>query len=388
LAGQKSSGIDTPAKLEVMKILMILENSLPDIRVENEIYSLNKAGHHVILVHRDKDKFPMPKWIYKSSIAALKLPFYFNWWREALKPVLAKQKFDAVHVHDLPLAKIGYEISQKYHIPFILDLHENYPALLENSLHTKTILGRLLCSIRQWKNYERKYVGLASQVITICQESANRLDIEYGRYSHIVQNTINLDTVPRIVYKPAPIKVILRLFYGGGINKHRGLQVVIEAMQILQQRNIFIQFEIIGEGSYKKNLINLVASKGIIGIHFHGQKLFPDFMKILSESNIAIIPHLMNDNNNASSPHKLFQYMYSKVPVICSDCDSLARIIQECNCGFIYQNDSIEQLAALLIFIDENRQLLARGINGQKAVIDKYNWENDSKELLKIYENA
>jgi len=371
-----------------MKILMILENSLPDIRVENEIYSLNKAGHHVILVHKDKDKFPMPKWIYKSSVAALKLPFYFNWWRKALRPILAKHEFAAVHVHDLSLAKIGYGISQKYNIPFILDLHENYPALLENSTHTKTILGRLFCSIRQWENYEREYVGLAYQVITICQESASRLDIEYGRYSHIVQNTINLETIPKIIYKPASKAGILRLFYGGAINKHRGLQVVIEAMYILQLRNIFIQFDIIGDGSYMKNLINLVASKGVLGVRFHGQKPFKDFYKMLNESNVAIIPHLKNDNNNASSPHKLFQYMYSKVPVICSDCDSLVMIIQECNCGFVYQNDNSQQLAALLIFIDENRELFARGINGQKAVIDKYNWENDSKELLKIYDNV
>ena len=71
----------------MMKILMILENTFPpDIRVENEIHSLKKAGHEVTLACRSKGddrgenktfdgnkitiiRKHMPKLIYKSSIA-------------------------------------------------------------------------------------------------------------------------------------------------------------------------------------------------------------------------------------------------------------------------------------------------------------------------------
>ena len=75
---------------------MILDHEFPpDIRVENEIESLVESGHemHVAcytrkgleeyeqlencIVHRK----PISKFIFKSSVGALKFSFYFNFWR-------------------------------------------------------------------------------------------------------------------------------------------------------------------------------------------------------------------------------------------------------------------------------------------------------------------
>jgi glycosyltransferase involved in cell wall biosynthesis len=365
-----------------MNILMFLENSLPDIRVENEIYSLKKAGHEVLLLAGER----MPRLIYKSSIAHPWFPLYEFWWKIFVRTMFVHNKFSAIHCHDLPLAKMCYKFSVKYNIPFILDLHENYPALLRNAVHTKTLLGGLLHSNKVWIKYENKYINLADQIITVCSEMAARIGLMIPEKNwnriHVVQNTINLKTVPSFLYKfLSSNHEPLKIFYAGAINKHRGLQTIIEIVNTLNYKHHkCTTLTIAGEGSYKKKLMK----KSSVYIKFLGKVSYSAMFKELKESHIAIIPHLPNDNNNASSSHKLFEYMYAGVTVIVSACESLVRVIKETNVGYIYNNEL--ELLDLLLKIHDNREMLVLGKNGEKA-ISKYNWEIDSKVLINLYEN-
>ena len=138
---------------------MLLEADFPpDVRVEKEALSLINKGHEVTVATYtfDNNKLAetidginilrrkISKFTYQSSVGALRFPFYFNFWRKYLKSIFKTYTFDVVHVHDLPLAQIGYETARRYNIPFVLDLHENFPVLLRISSHTKKILARFL----------------------------------------------------------------------------------------------------------------------------------------------------------------------------------------------------------------------------------------------------
>ena len=144
-----------------MRILMILDHPFPpDIRVENEIESLGLAGHEVhiacltgknkttheiasgCIIHRKN----ISRLRYKTSVGILKFPCYFNFWRRFINDIASEYSFDAVHIHDLPLALIGVELKKRLKIKFVLDLHENWPVLLQLSQHTNSFLGKILSS--------------------------------------------------------------------------------------------------------------------------------------------------------------------------------------------------------------------------------------------------
>jgi glycosyltransferase involved in cell wall biosynthesis len=109
-------------------------------------------------------------------------------------------------------------------------------------------------------------------------------------------------------------------------------------------------------------------------------------LEIIAESDAAIIPHLRTENNDASSPNKLYQYMYLEKPVIASDCISLKRIITETDAGFIYRNDSPEELASLLEKLKSNRKLLGeKAGNGKRSVLESLNWNLDGQRLILAY---
>ena len=383
---------------------MVLEYEFPpDVRVEKEILALTSAGHEVHLACSIRNRKnahitdsinrsliyrkPMSTFIYKSSVGCLRFPFYFSFWRSFIAGIFRKENYDAIHIHDLPLSKLGVEVKRKYKIPLVIDLHENWPALLRNAVHTQTIIGRLVSSDKQWTRYEKEMLHEADLVITVVEEAADRiasLGIEREKLC-IVSNTVNTEEIPVFNRKRSDNDFVL--FYGGGINRHRGLQVVLEAIKILKDRNINIKLDIAGSGSYRGILEKKAAELGIAShVIFHGQKPFNEMLELLAEADAAIIPHLRNENNDASSPHKLYQYMYLRIPVISSDCLSLKRIISETDAGFIYRNDSPDDLASLLKKLDSGRKLLAdKGYNGKKAVLSRYNWNVDKERLIEAY---
>ena len=381
---------------------MVLESEFPpDVRVENEILALSEAGHEVHLACSTRKNRPQKElfgkavihrktitpFIYKSSVGCLKFPFYFNFWRSFIFNLIANEKFDAIHIHDLPLSKVGVEVKRRFNIPLIIDLHENWPALIKTAPHIQTFPGRLLSSNRQWIEYERKMLPGADSIITVIEEAADRvirLGIEPGKI-YMVSNTINFENLSIIVKK---IETgAFTIFYGGAINRHRGLQIALKAIKICIGKNIDVRLWIVGDGSFRKQLEELSDTLNIKShVHFFGQKPFHEMLEILAESDVAIIPHLRTDNNDASSPNKLYQYMYLNKPIISSDCTSLKRIINETHTGFIYKNDSFDDLAVLLQKLYNDRNLLndLEG-NGRRAVVEKYNWNTDSKRLVELY---
>jgi glycosyltransferase involved in cell wall biosynthesis len=385
-----------------MKILMILESEFPpDVRVENEMLALAEAGHEIhIACSTRKNRIAyepfgksvihrkiMTSFIYKSSVGCLKFPFYFNFWRRFIFELCKKDRFDVIHIHDLPLSRIGVEVKRKFNTLLVIDLHENWPALLKTAAHIQTIPGKILSSDKQWIKYERRMLPEADKVITIIEEARDRvaaLGINRDKIC-MVSNTINFENLS---VKSAKKSIdSLTLFYGGAINRHRGLQIVLKAIKMCVLKNLNIRLWIVGAGSYRNELEEISGDLGIKpNVTFWGQKPFNEMLELLAESDAALIPHLRTDNNDASSPNKLYQYMYLNKPIISSDCTSLKRIISETNTGFIYKNDSPEELFLLLEKLYFNRKILEEiNGNGKKAVMEKYNWNFDKKRLVNLY---
>jgi glycosyltransferase involved in cell wall biosynthesis len=378
---------------------MVLDREFPpDIRVENEIEALIHAGHEVhiacytrksrppceksgrLIIHRK----PISGFLYKSSAASLTLPFYFRFWKKFLMQLLQNNHFDVLHVHDLPLVGPGAKLKRQFKLKLIADLHENWPAYLDISKHTNTLLGRMLSPIFLWRIYEKKILRYPDSIIVVVQEAKARLinlGIEAGKIS-VVSNTINLSELNLPAPEPARKEIIL--YYAGGLNYHRGLQNVILAMH--KADNPLLVFWILGDGSYKEQLVRLVDQLGLKErVIFHGYQPFQKVMEMLSQSDFALIPHLKTEHTDSTIPHKLFQYMYAQIPVIASDCQPIKRILEETGAGIVYPSGHPDQLTDILVRLNSVRKT-DLGAKGKYWVEKIYNWQNDAEVLKKTYE--
>ena len=64
----------------------------------------------------------------------------------------------------------------------------------------------------------------------------------------------------------------------------------------------------------------------------------------MKNSDICVIPHLKSEHTDNTSPNKLFYFMHFKKPVLASNCNYIQEIVEEENCGMIYEHDNINEL--------------------------------------------
>ncbi|UCE05614.1 MAG: glycosyltransferase family 4 protein, partial [bacterium] len=239
-----------------LKIGMLLDTEFPpDLRVENEMRTLVEAGYDVHLLCYDFSGLKKEMEIFdhnltihrirvqkqfhnKFNALALTFPVYFAFWKRQAKKWLNQLNINIIHVHDLRLAKIGQWSKEKFDIPYVLDLHENYPAALRHYAFYNSFLGKHLISLKRWDQYEQEQVFKADAIIAVIEEMGERIEsLGVSRDKiFVVPNYINIDT-----FDDQKIDIAIDrkddeflLFYSGGFDKHRGLDTLINAMKHIQ----------------------------------------------------------------------------------------------------------------------------------------------------------
>lgn len=382
---------------------MVLESEFPpDDRVEKEAVSLIKDGHEVILACYTMDsrqaleiykgikiyRHPISKFVYKSSVGILKFPVYFNFWRKYLKSIYEIEKYEVVHIHDLPLVKVGLELRDKYSVPVVYDMHENYPVLLELSTHTKKPLARLLHSNSQWHKYEVNMLRSADWVITVINEMAERVQLLNipSEKVIVVPNTIRISDFS--FPDKHPDERYITMLYIGGITYHRGLQVVIKGMKLILEKYKNVRLWIAGTGNYVNQLKKLAEELNLgDSIQFLGWKNIPEMAELLMVCDIGIIPHIKSEHTDHTIPNKIYQYAYANKPIITSNCRPLERLVEEMEVGVSYKHDSVKDFVESFLKLKESLLPNNIGRNGRKYIIEKYNWEKTVDPLLKMYKS-
>ena len=100
----------------------------------------------------------------------------------------------------------------------------------------------------------------------------------------------------------------------------------------------------------------------------------------LEWADIGLIPHRITAHTSSTIPNKLFEYMLLGKPVLATDMPPVRRIIEEVDCGLVYQTPEAGVAAILRLRDEAERRRL--GENGRRAVLDRYRWDRDADELL------
>ena len=73
-------------------------------------------------------------------------------------------------------------------------------------------------------------------------------------------------------------------------------------------------------------------------------------------------------------------------PLIVSDCKPQQKIILEEECGLVFKSNDSEDLAEKICLLYNNEKLRKEmGINGKKAIENKYNIQFAGKNLVNLY---
>jgi glycosyltransferase involved in cell wall biosynthesis len=399
---------------------MVLDKKYPsDIRVNKEARSLLEAGHQVHLLafagnhgnasHEEEvdgimiRRVTIHAWraVFTRLLTNFKLllPSIERRFGEQIREFVLDRGIDVLHVHDLPMLGVTLSVASKLNIPVVADLHENMPAAfvayrLDYRLSRK-LIDYITANYHVWRWVEAKWLKKCARVIVVVPEAAERLQA-YGiedEKVEIVSNTED-ETTFRFNSIEADREIINRyenewvISYIGGVGGHRGLDTVMSGIRKAAVHIPNLRLLIVGaQKANRRKLRRLAHEIGINGrVDIYGWQPFSKVSGFILASKVCLIPHEDLEHTHTTVPHKLFQYMICKRPVLVSDCKPLKRIVGETKAGVVFRaGDSSEMAKHLAYMYDHPDELSEMAENGHSAALGKYAWRHDALRLVDVY---
>ena len=385
---------------------MVLEKAFPqDERVEKEIGSLLGAGHDVRIAtysfkERDFEDSSLGYTIYRKKISHLKyklgaailvFPFYFNFWRKYVWRIYKEWEFEAIHIHDLPLARLGVEMKRKNGVRFIADQHELYSSWIIKTAHYNTLTGKLVGVMSNWKQYERKCLLEADLVCTV-EEPLRSIYIErYGIGSGkviVIPNT-PLRSMYQIKSKHVPDDKY-RLFYCGGMDILRGLDMVIRALPLLREEIPQLRLVLVGRKNKHFDPQQFADSLGVGNLlEFRGWVDYGELPHEIDRSDVCFFtPPADREEIHNTIATKIYQYMARGKPVIVGTARYMKEFVEQLEIGLVIDEQKPDSFANAIIKLYRDPDLALKLAENAAKAIRQFYWEETIKDLLNYYKSA
>jgi len=286
---------------------------------------------------------------------------------------------DIVHANDLSTLGLGVKIKKKCRSKLIYDSHE-----LETDRNLKLSFVQKLT-----RNYiEKKCIKYADRVITVSESIANHLSKLYSiKKPIVIYNTPNFKRLKKNpLIKECIFNKYLKdisnvniILYIGLITFNRGLENLVSSFdKFLQEpiNNKTNHLFIIGpmsEAFRSSNLDFFDLCRNNNNIHVLPPVPQIDIPIVLKNANISVIP-IQNccKSYDFCLPNKLFESLFSYLPVATSNLFELSMFIKKYKCGELFNPTDLEDIAKKITKI---------------LLSDKKIYINDRKieEINKIY---
>ncbi|WP_298879473.1 glycosyltransferase [uncultured Polaribacter sp.] len=357
------------------KIIVSVTNDLStDQRVDKVCNTLQNNGFNVLLIGRKLKKSKVLNRNYNTKRINLIFNKGFLFYAEynfRLFFILLFSKKDILLSNDLDTLLPNYLVSKIQNKKVVYDSHELFPEIPE--LVKKPFVKKI------WSTLESFILPKLKNSYTVC----NSIATYYGKkYDSKFQVIMNLPIKKNVIVSNFPFdkkgkKIIL---YQGAINLGRGLEMMINTMQFLDNCILVI----VGDGDIFEELTLKVKEKKLNGCIFFLGKLPPDELhKITPLANLGIsVEEDLGLNYRFALPNKIFDYIQAEVPILVSDLPEMKRVVENFKVGEIIENREPNKLANQI-----NNILLKNFSNEVNYAKAELIWEKQEEKLLSIFNN-
>ncbi len=391
-----------------MRIGMILDKEFPtDPRVEREATTLSEAGHEVILFNvsfgsnRDLGIFDysnfkvyhvnVPKFVFKWSALIFKVPVYNYFILAKIRQFIDEVKPDILHVHDMVISWPTLKLAKELNLKTVVDLHENRPVIMREYGGFKNPIKRWLIGLKKWDFFQNEIIKQADEVIVVTElaKKAISVDIKNPEAIHVVPNTLNPEDVlnsPLDQQITDRFKGKFNLFYFGDTGLRRGTDLIIYSLPRLVKIIPNIHLIMVGNSSEDVKLRKLAKKLKVASyISFEGYQGIQKFRSYGAAADVCLSPLTRNKHHDTTYANKLFQYMAIEKAQVVSNCTAQKDLMEKSGAGLVFNARStkefIDCVERLFLYPSLAKEL---GQNG-RAYLEKYNWKNQSENLLEIY---
>lgn len=374
------------------KIIYIWKSPYPwDVRVEKICKSLSKEYEVLILAKWDGepkkaeliDGITVRRVGYKEK-SYKTVPLSFNpVWKKELNKIVDGYKPDMIIVREIMLGTLAAKVAKKNGIPIVMDMAENYPAVIKlfKKYKQKLVSKFLIHTLDLAKIVEKNSLNLIDNIIVVCQEQKERLQQEKFYNNHkivIVENTPPYEENSKLIKSyEYPI-----FGHHGNLTADKSIFQFLKAVIELLDEGMRLEFHIMGKGEVYEETKAMIDKSGHKDkIRMYGNWNEKNFKEYMNNINIGVLPYEVNDFTNTTNFNKYFDFLKFGIPVLTSNTKPMERVNNEYNCGYSADVNSIGDIKETIKkYNNENYSQLSD--NAYRAYDEKYNWSVDEASLL------
>jgi glycosyltransferase involved in cell wall biosynthesis len=339
--------------------------------------SLAAAGYSVALVVADGkgDETRDGVAIFDVGRASSRLRRMMLSPRQVLRKALA---LDAAvyHLHDPELMPIGLKLKRAGK-RVIFDAHEDLP----KQIHSKPYLNaaaKVLLS-HGLAAFERLACGGFDAIVA----ATPSIGAKFARFNSRSVVVNNFPILGELELPPPSDDKPPHVVYVGGIAATRGIREMVHALEYCKQD---VRLRLGGSFEQPRLRAEVAAYAGWRQVDELGYLQRHEVARELANSRAGLVLLHPTRSYTESQPTKLYEYMVAGLPVIASDFPLWREIVLGNRCGLCVDPNQPRAIAEAIDYLlnhpDEARVM---GANGKRAVLTKYNWNNEREVLLQLY---
>ena len=370
------------------------------IRILEEIRALQKLGNKITLytygLGRDiagvniKRSINFP-WYKKLSAGPSWHMFYIDpiLGIKCMKGIL-KEKPDIIHAHLHEGAIIAYFAKIfRPKTPIIFDYQGSLTQELTDHKFIKKngILNKFMYFI------ENRINRMSDVIVTTSNNSTKQL-ISNFKIDNKKVFTIT-DGVDSDEISPGESKLNIRekfgiskskkiIMYVGVLSKYQGIDLLLEAIQILKNKKEKEKIHFLIGGFPEKSYIEMSKRLQISDmVTFTGRVAYNELPDYLRAADIAITPKISQTEANM----KLFAYMAAGIPTICFDNPVNIEILGELGV-YAKLGDKDSLVEVILDLVSNSEKIKELGKKSREVAVKNYSWESVARKFIEIYKKA
>jgi len=367
-------------------IVSVTNDLVTDNRVAKVCDFLFSEGYSVTLIGRKlKSSFPISERKYKTKRLLLlftKGPLFYLEYNIRLFLYLLFQRPTLLVSNDLDTLLANYLVSKCKAVKLVYDTHEYFtevPELVENPTKQKI-----------WQRLEKWIFPKLKNIYTVNDSIAKIYSEKYGVPVHVVRNTAPIFECTEKKSRTdlgLPLDKFILIIQGSGINRRRGAEEMVEAMNFIENSLLLI----IGSGDILEELkLKVEVEKLREKVLFLPKMQYAEMMHYTMNADLGLaIDHTDILNHKLALPNKFFDYIQAEIPILATEIVEIVRIIEKYKIGYILKEKLTPD--SLAEKINQIKDLYSGEINELKENLKKTksseNWDNESLKLKKIYSN-
>ena len=290
-----------------------------------------------------------------------------------IEKIIKKNKISLVHFQGGPG---GLFLFKKTSIPIIYTVH-----------HTYYQQYRYIPS-QQWKKIlyllEKFSYSKSDYIICDSPSTENIILRKYGVRQNICK-TIPIGVDQNCFYPLGLQRIPNSLFFLGRLESRKGIDFLLKTIPMVKTVLKDILLFIGGNGVLRPYLERLIEEYQLEqNVHFLGTIEDSALNEWYNRVSAVIIPSVFEGFGLT-----VIEAMACGTPVIATDVDALRDVVKDDMNGFLVQYNDVKGLSEKILFLLRHEEKQSKFSNkGEEIVRTLYNWDNISKDILKIYEEV